>query len=150
MKVKAKSVISRRIIEKTFRADEKVTQAIVEKSQKQFLYREGDSYVFMDLEDYSQMSIPIERISDKKNFLIEGFDIGVLMYENDILDIELPPQVKMKVTKAEPGVKGNTSSGATKKVLVETGLEIEVPLFINEEEYVMVDTRSGDYISRAE
>jgi elongation factor P len=150
MKVKAKSVQTGRIIEKTFRADEKVTQAIVEKASKQYLYREGDMYVFMDTEDYTQMQVPSNRIGDNKNYLIEGEDISLLMYEEEILDIEIPPQVKMKVIKAEPGIKGNTATGATKKVTLETGLEVEVPLFINEGENVIVDTRTGEYVSRTD
>lgn len=150
MKVKAKNVRTGRIVEKTFRADEKVTQAIVERPSKQFLYRESDMFVFMDTEDYSQMHVSSDRIGDKKNYLIEGEDVNLVMYDNEILDIELPPQIKVKVTKAEPGVRGNTAQGATKKVTLETGLEVEVPLFVDEGEYVVVDTRTGEYISRAE
>jgi elongation factor P len=148
MKVKAKSVRTGRIMEKTFRADEKVTQAIVEKTAKQFLYSDGNSFVFMDTEDYSQMEVPNERIGDKKNYLVEGEDVSLVIYDNEILDIELPPQIKMKVVEAEPGIKGNTATGATKKITLETGLTLEVPLFINEGENIIVDTRTGAYVSR--
>lgn len=150
MKVKGKNVRTGRIVEKTYRADGKVTQAIIERISKQFLYRENNMFVFMDTEDYSQMHVPDDRIGDKKNYLIEGEDVNLVMYDNEILDIELPPKVKIKVTKAEPGVRGNTAQGATKKVTLESGLDIEVPLFVNEGEYIVVDTRTGKYISRAE
>ncbi len=150
MKVKAKNVRSGRIVEKTYRADEKVTQAIVESKKLQYLYRDGEDFVFMDTGDYSQLNVSNERIGDKRNYLIEGEEISIIMYDNSILDIDLPPQIKMKIVEAEPGVKGNTATGATKKIKLETGLQIEVPLFINEGENIIVDTRSGGYISRAE
>jgi elongation factor P len=150
MKVKTKNVSTGRIVEKTYRADEKVKQAIVEKSTKQFLYREGDDFIFMDNEDYTQMPVSINKLDGKEKYLKDGEDVGLLIYDNDVLDIDLPPQVQMKVTEAAPGVKGNTATGATKKVKLETGLEVEVPLFINEGERIVVDTRSGDYISRAD
>ncbi|MFH1416510.1 MAG: elongation factor P [Elusimicrobiota bacterium] len=150
MKVKAKNIISGKTIEKTFRADEKVTQAIVENRKVQYLYREGDMYVMMDIEDYSQMYVPVARLGERGNFLIEGNEVDLVMYNNEILDIEMPPQVRMKVVKADPGIKGNTATGATKKVRLETGHEIDVPLFINENDSVIVDTRSGEYVSRAD
>ena len=93
-------------------------------------------------------TIPGARVDGQ--ILLEGEDISLLMYDGEILDIEIPPQVKMKVTEAAPGIKGNTATGATKKVTVETGLEIEVPLFINEGENVIVDTRTGEYVSRTD
>lgn len=150
MKIKAKDVKGGRIIEKTYRADEKVTQAIIEKTSKQYLYKEGDTFVFMDTEDYSQMNVAESVIGDKKYYLVEGEEVNIMMYDAEILDIEVPPQIKLKVTEAEPGVKGNTATGATKKIKLETGLEIDVPLFINEGEHVNVDTRTGAYVSRAE
>jgi elongation factor P len=150
MKVKTKSVKTGKIIEKNFRADEKVIQAIVDTKTMQYLYNEGEALVFMDTEDYSQMNVPIDRIGDKKNFLVEGNEVSIMMYEGEILDIDLLPQVNIKVKEAEPGLKGNTASGATKKVQLETGLELDVPLFINQGDIIVVDTRSGEYISRAE
>ena len=107
-------------------------------------------YVMMDMDDYSQMHVPVERLGGRGNFLIEGNEVDLVMYSGEILDMEMPPQVKMKVVKADPGVKGNTATGATKKVKLETGHEIDVPLFINENESVIVDTRSGEYVSRAD
>ncbi len=150
MKVKCKNVRTGQTVEKTFRANEKVTQAIIEKETKQFLYREGDMFVFMDTEDYTQMQVSCDILGVRKDYLIEGEDVELVMYEDEILDIELPAKIKMNVKEATPGVKGDTVSGATKKVKLETGLEIEVPLFINEGENVLVDTRTGKYISRAE
>jgi len=150
MKVKAKSIQSGRIIEKTFRADEKVTQAIVEKKKMQFLYKESENFVFMDTDDYSQMYVSKDAVADKSDYLIEGEEAELSTYEGGVLDIELPPQVKLKVVKAAPGIKGDTVSGGTKKVELETGLVLDVPLFINEGENIIVDTRNGEYVSRTD
>lgn len=150
MKVKAKNVSTGQIVEKTFRASEKVTQAIVEKKSMQYLYRDGEFLVFMDVGDYAQISVPAEQIGDMMNYLIEGNEIDLIMYGTEILDVELPAKIKMNVAEAAPGVKGNTVSGASKRVKLETGFEIEVPLFIEEGENIIVDTRTGEYISRSE
>lgn len=150
MKIKAKNVRTGRIIEKTYRADEKVTQAIVQRQPKQFLYRDGENFVFMDTGDYSQLEVPGDQIGDRKDFLVEGEEVVLSLYDSDVLDVELPPQVKMKVTEAAPGLKGDSVSGSTKKVKLETGLSLEVPLFINQGESIIVDTRTGAYISRAD
>ncbi len=150
MKVKAKNVSTGQIVEKTFRATEKVTQAIVEKKTMQFLYRDGESFVFMDTGDFSQLNVHSTLIGDKKEYLIEGNEADLIMYGTEILDVEFPPKIVMEVTQAAPGVKGNTVSGATKKVKLETGLEVDVPLFIEQGEKVIVDTRTGEYISRAD
>jgi len=150
MKVKAKNVSTGQIVEKTFRASEKVTQAIVEKKSMQYLYRDGEFLVFMDNGDYTQMSLPKEQIGESINYLIEGNEADLIMYGSEILDVDLPAKIKMNVSEAEPGIKGNTVSGGTKRVKLETGLEIDVPLFIEEGENIIVDTRTGEYISRTE
>ncbi|MFW6134454.1 MAG: elongation factor P [Elusimicrobiota bacterium] len=150
MKVKCRNIETGQIIRKTFRANEKVTQAIVDKKTMQFLYKEDSVYVFMDTQDYSQKRVSGDRIGNKKNFLVEGKEADLVVYEEQILDINLPPKVEMKVIKAPPGVKGNTVSGATKKVKLETGLEVDVPLFIEKGEKIIVDTRTAEYVSRAD
>lgn len=150
MRLKLKSVSRGRTIEKTYRANEKVTQALIEKEKKQFLYKEGDRYVFMDTTDYSQIQVQGDQLADKRNYLVEGEEVELMMYDGTILDVGLPVQVKIKVAKADPGIKGDTVSGATKKVELETGMIIEVPLFIEQGESIMVDTRTGEYISRTE
>lgn len=150
MRIKLKEIKKGRTVEKTYRADEKVVQAIVEKKTKQYLYKDGDRYIFMDLEDYSQIEVDESAIGEKVNFLIEGLEVELLTYDNDVLDVELPPQIKMKVTKSDPGVKGDSVSGSTKKVQLETGLMIDVPLFIEQDENIIVDTRSNQYISRTD
>jgi elongation factor P len=150
MKVKIKSVRSGKILEKTFRTKDKIVQAIVDKSTKQFLYKNGDKYVFMDTADYSQIEVPQSRLDGKKEYLIEGEEVDLTVYEGEVIEAELPPQIKMEVTVSSPGIKGDTVSGSTKKVTLETGLVVDVPLFINQGESIVVDTRTGEYVSRAD
>ena len=149
MKVKARDVETGQIQEKTFRANQTIQQAIVEKNPAQFLYREDSFYLFMNSEDYSQIRVDEKVVGDLKNFLMEGEEVQLLMYEGRALDIALPPQIEMKVVKAAPGLKGNTVSGATKTAETETGHKISVPLFIEMGDVVVVDTRTGEYKSRA-
>lgn len=150
MRMKLKSLVRGRTFEKTYRAEVKVTQAILEKTDKQFLYRENKDYVFMDMEDYSQLTVPESRIGDNKYYLLEGETVVLAMYEGDVLDIELPQKLKMKVVKAEPGLRGDSATGSTKKVELETGLVIDVPLFIEQEQSIIVDSRTGEYVTRAD
>ncbi len=150
MRVKAKNVTTGQIVQKNFRATEKVTQAIVEKKQAQFLYEEPGKYVFMDTEDYTHIYVDETIVGDKENFFVEGKELTLIMHESNVLDVELDPQVTLEVTQAAPGVKGNTVSGATKKVQLETGLKVDVPLFIETGERLVIDTRSGEYVSRAD
>lgn len=150
MKVKCKSVRGGQIVEKTFRASEKVPQAIVEKKTMQFLYKEGDRLVFMDTSDYSQVYVQEKFLAEKKGFLLEGEEIELAIYDGEVISAELPPQVRIKVIESAPGLKGDTVSGTTKKVKLETGLKIDVPLFINEGENILVDTRTGKYVSRGD
>ena len=150
MKVKLKSLTTGKTVEKTFRTNEKVVQAIVDKSAKQFLYKSGDKYVFMDTADYTQIEVPQSRLEGKEEYLIEGEEVELTVYEGEVIEVQLPPQIKMKVTVAAPGVKGDSVSGSTKKVNLETGLVVDVPLFIEQGEDIVIDTRTGDYVSRAD
>ncbi len=149
MKVKVKSVKSGKTLEKTFRTKDKIVQAIVDKSTKQFLYKNGDKYVFMDTGDYSQIEVSADCLAGKTDYLIEGEEIELTVYEGEVIEAELPPQIKLEVTVSSPGIKGDTVSGSTKKVTLETGLVVDVPLFIKQGESVIVDTRTGEYLSRA-
>ncbi len=135
-------------IEKTFRGGEKVPRAHLNKREMQYLYNDGDAYVFMDNENYEQLSIPADIIGDDVKWLLENMNIGVLIYNNDILGIDLPNFIELKVTQSEPGIKGDTATGATKAATLETGAQVQVPLFVNEGDVIRIDTRTGEYMER--
>ena len=137
------------VVERTFRAGEKVERAIIDKREMQFLYREGESYVFMDNENYEQLNVSPEALGESAGFMVEGSTAIVLMFGTEIIGIDLPASVELTISETEPGIQGDRVSGATKPATLETGLVVAVPLFINPGERVKVDTRSGDYLSRA-
>jgi len=137
------------VVEHTFRAKEPVEQAIVEKRPLEYLYRDGSYYYLMDPETYDQIPVSPELFGGKEVFLKENTDLLVLFHGSDILDITLPDSVVLQVVDAPPGVKGDTASGATKPVTLETGATVQVPLFVNKGDSVRVDTRSGQYLERA-
>jgi elongation factor P len=114
----------------------------------QYLYKDGDNFIFMDLETYEQTTVPEGTVGDTANFLVENQELSVFIRNGKAVTMELPPAVHLKVAEAEPGLKGDTSSGATKPVTLETGLVIQAPLFVNEGETLKVDTRTGRYIER--
>ena len=137
------------VVEKTFRAGEKVEKAHIEKKEMQFLYSEGNDYYFMDTETYDQIPIPIEVLGEEiTRFLKENMNIQVMNYKEETIGVELPNTVVLKVVETEPGVKGDTASNVTKAATVETGAVIRVPLFVNEGDELVIDTRTGDYVSR--
>jgi len=137
------------VIDRTFRADEKVQQAVIDKREMQFLYREGDDYVFMDNETYDQLHVAKDSIGDAPNYLKEGDTAVLPMYNQEVVGIDLPAAVELTVTDTEPGMQGDRVSGARKPATLETGLVVQVPLFVNIGERIKVDTRSGEYLSRA-
>ncbi len=149
VRTKLKNVRTGAVIDRTFRADEKVTLATIDKREMQFLYREGADYVFMDNENYDQLQVPSDSIGDAINFLKEGDTAVLPMYNDEIVGIELPAAVELEVTDTEPGMQGDRVSGARKAATLETGLIVQVPLFVNVGDRVKVDTRSSDYLSRA-
>ncbi|MFP4148838.1 MAG: elongation factor P [Nitriliruptoraceae bacterium] len=149
VRTKLKEVETGKIVERTFRAGEDVEQAIVTRTTLQFLYREGSDFVLMDTSTYEQSHAPAEAIGDAASYLLEGDELTVQLYEGRILGVELPASKELEVTETDPGFAGNTATSATKPATLETGLEIQVPLFIEPGERVKVDTRSGSYISRA-
>lgn len=136
-------------LDKTFRADEKVEQAVVDKTGMQFLYRDADDYVFMDNTTYEQVHVSPAALGSAAQFLVEGATVQLEFYKDEVIGTELPAAVELSVTQTEPGLQGDRVSGARKPATLETGLVVQVPLFINEGERIKVDTRTGDYTNRA-
>jgi elongation factor P len=148
VRTKLKKVETGQVVDKTFRAGEKVEEAVLEHRKMQFLYKDGDNYIFMDTENYEQMPVGSDGVGDTADFLVENQELSLFIRQGKVVTMELPASVRLKVAKAEPGLKGDTSSGATKPVTLETGLVLQVPLFVNEGDSIKVDTRSGRYIER--
>jgi len=148
VRTKLRNVRSGAVLDRTFKADEKVGLAILDKREMQYLYREGDSFVFMDTETYEQSSVPAEVVGDASRYLTEGFAPIVSMYEGTPIAVELPASVVLSVSRTDPGVKGDRVSGALKPASLETGLTVQVPLFVGEGDRVKVDTRTGQYLTR--
>ncbi len=149
VRTKLKMVPDGKVVERTFRAGEELEQAIVVRKELQYLYQDGEAYVFMDTETYDQTFVPEDVVVDAMKWTKESDIIELTFYEGEVIDFDLPANVVLEVTETEPGVAGNTVSGATKPATLETGAEVQVPLFLNIGEKIKVDTRSGDYISRA-
>ena len=149
VRTKLKNRRSGAIVEKTFRAGEKVEKAHIEKREMQYLYNEGKDYYFMNTENYDQISLSAEQLGeDNIKFLKENIMIQVMIYKEETIGIDLPNTVVLKVIETEPGVKGDTASNVTKAATVETGAVIRVPLFVNEGDELVIDTRNGEYVSR--
>jgi elongation factor P len=144
-----KGVQSGKTVDRTFRAGEDVEQAILERRPLQYLYREGDSFVFMDTEHFEQTYVPLSALADSTKWIKEGDTIDLVFHDGEVVDLNLPASVELAITETEPGIQGDRVSGATKPATVETGAVVQVPLFINVGERIKVDTRSGAYISRA-
>ena len=148
VRTKLKDISSGKIIDETFNAGVKLEFLKIEAKEMQFLYNDSDSYIFMDNSTYEQFNIPNEGINETKNFLKPGMNVDLLFDGADVLDVRLPAHVELNVTDTEPGVKGNTATGATKPATVETGYTLQVPLFIDIDDQLKIDTRSGEYIER--
>lgn len=146
---KLKNLRNGNVVEKTFRAGENVGRAHVENRAVQYLYNSGNEYTFMDNETYDQFTLDRKQLEWELNFLKENMTVNISSYQGEIIGISLPNSVELKVVETEPGVKGNTATGATKNAKLETGLNVQVPLFINEGDVLLIDTRDGRYISRA-
>jgi elongation factor P len=149
VRTKLKNVRTGAVLERTFRADERVEQAIVDKREMQLLYRDGTDYVFMDVTSYDQMHVSPATLGDAAQFVKEGDNAVLQMYAGEIVGVDLPAAVELSVAETEPGVQGDRVSGARKPATLETGLVVQVPLFVNPGERIKVDTRSGEYITRA-
>jgi len=148
VRTKIKNLVNGRSVERTFRSGEKCQEANVEERTMQYLYHDGDSLVFMDTESYEQTPISEEGVGDAKQFLKENTNVEVLFWNGKPINIDPPQFVELEVTKSDPGLKGDTSSGATKPATLETGAEIQVPLFIKEGDILRIDTRTGEYVER--
>jgi elongation factor P len=145
---KLKNVLTGKVVEKTFNAGVKVETASVDKREMNYLYNDGSGYVFMDNQNYEQMTLSEEVVGDGKNYLLENQGAVVAVYEGNPIYVELPANVVLEITYTEPGLQGDRSSGGTKPATLETGLQIQVPLFIEQNVKVRVDTRTGEYLGR--
>ncbi len=148
VRTKLKNVLSGKVVDKTFNAGVKVETANVDKRAMQFSYKDGESFVFMEMDTNDQIFVSPEVVGDNADYLLEGFEAVVAMYEGNPLYIELPAAVELVVEYTEPGVQGDRSTGGTKPAKLETGATIGVPLFITTGEKIKVDTRSGEYLGR--
>ena len=149
MRTKIRNVRTGAIIEQTFKSGEKFKEATMERKKKQYLYNDGGTYTFMDQETFDQISVPIEKIGEIARYLKENMEVNALYLEDEFLALDLPASVELKVTQTVPGVKGDSVSNVTKPATLETGVEVLVPLFIKEGDTIRVDTRTGEYVSRA-
>jgi elongation factor P len=150
VRTKLKNVRTGAVLERTFRADEKVEQAVIDKREMQYLYRDGPQYVFMDNTSYDQLNVEAPTLGDAARYLKEGDSAVLSMYDSDIVGVDLPAAVELTVSETEPGLQGDRVSGARKPATLETGLVVSVPLFVNTGDRIKVDTRSGEYLTRAQ
>lgn len=144
-----KNVRTGAVLDRTFRAGEKVERAVIDNRDMQFLYRDGADFVFMDSTTYEQITVSPQTLGDAANYLVENATAVLRMYGEEVVGVELPAAVELTITQTEPGVQGDRVSGARKPATLETGLVVQVPLFVNPGDRIKVDTRSGEYLTRA-
>jgi elongation factor P len=149
VRTKLKRVAGGAVLERTFRADEKVPLAVIDKREMQYLYREGDALVFMDNETYDQLQVQTSELGATVSYLKEGDSAILQMYQSRVVGVDLPAAVELAVAETEPGLQGDRVSGARKPATLETGLVVQVPLFVEPGERIKVDTRTGEYLARA-
>lgn len=148
VRTKLRNLRTGAVIERTFRAGEKVPQVRVERREMQYLYNDGENYVFMDTSNFEQLSLSRDKLEEQARFLKDDMLVYVLLYEGETIGVELPNFVDLKVVHTEPGVRGDTATGGSKPATLETGAVVQVPLFIEEGDVVRIDTRTGEYIER--
>jgi elongation factor P len=148
VRTKLKNVQTGNTVERTFRAGEMVPQAVIEKKDMQHTYREGDDFVFMDMETYEEARLTADQIGPQVKYLKEEMAVNVVTWQERVLEVELPNSVVLEVTETDPGVKGDTATGGTKPAIVETGAQVMVPLFISVGEKIKIDTRNDSYLGR--
>ena len=148
VKTKLKNITSGGVVDKTFRADEEIEQAYIDKQKFQFLYNDTDDFIFMNMESFNQISILEYLITDNINLLKPNQEVTISMYEETPIDIILPTTINLLVTKAEPAVKGDSVNSSTKEITCETGLTLQVPMFVNENDTIKIDTKTKSYITR--
>ena len=149
VRMKLKNAETGQVLDRTFRADENVEQAFIDRRDHQYLYRDDLGFHFMDLEDFGQLALGADEVGDAKDYLVDGMSLSLPMHTGQPIGVDLPAAVELEVTYAEPAVKGDTRTGATKPVRLQTGLEIQVPLFVEQGDRVKVDTRTGEYLTRS-
>lgn len=149
LRTKLKNLVTGAVMDKTFQGSEAVDEADITKSKAQYTYKDGNEYNFMDNATYEQFVLSKEALGDNANYLKEGTEVTLLNFNGNPINIELPIKIKLKVTEAPPGVKGNTVSTGGKVVTLETGLKVTTPLFVNEGDEIIVNTERGEYVSRA-
>jgi elongation factor P len=148
VRMKLKNIETGQVLDRTFRADENVDQAIIERRDHQYLYQDDLGFHFMNLDDYGQIALSGADVGSAAGYLVEGMTASLSLYKGTPIAVELPAAVELEVTYAEPAVKGDTRTGATKPVTLQTGIQIQVPLFVEQGDRVKVDTRSGEYLTR--
>ena len=148
VRMKLKKLETGQVLDRTFRADENVQQAVIDRSDHQYLYSDDLGYHFMNLSDYGQLAISPDDVGEASDYLVDGLTVSLSMFQGTPIGVDMPPSVEMEVTYAEPGAKGDTRTGATKTVTLETGIDIQVPLFVEQGDMVKVDTRTGAYQTR--
>jgi len=148
VRMKLKNLRTGAVVDRTFRADENVPQAIVDRRDHQYLYRDDLGFYFMNMETFGQLMVDVDEVGDAADYLVEGMTVMLPLYEEHPLGVELAASVDLEVTQADPGFKGDRVSGATKPVTVQTGLVVQAPLFVDAGDTIKVDTRTGDYITR--
>ena len=149
VRTRLKNIMSGKVVDRTFNAGVKVEVASVDKREMQYLYREGEDFVFMDTEDYDQPRVPAAVVGDAANYLLEEQTVTVAFNEGNALYVDMPAAVELTISQTDPGVQGDRSTGGTKPATLETGATVQVPLFISTGEKVKVDTRTGQYLGRA-
>ena len=148
VRTKLKDVMSGNVLERTFNPTEKVQEAQIDRQDMQYLYNDGDTYYFMDNATYEQLPLSKEELGDTLNYLIDNMEVKVLSFKGKVFGIEPPLFVELEITYTEPGFKGDTSTGATKPAITQTGYEVRVPLFVNIGDKIRIDTRTGEYMER--
>lgn len=149
VRTKLKNFRSGGTVERTFRAGEKIAKAHIELKQMQYLYSSDEEYFFMDVQNYEQIALRAEDLGDAPKYLLENMTMGIQFFEGKAVGVELPTTVNLEVTQTEPGFRGDTAQGATKPATLQTGITVQVPLFVEQGEMVRIDTRTGEYLSRA-
>lgn len=149
LRAKMKNLITGQMLDMTFQQSDSIEEANLERKKANYQYRDGEEFMFMDNDTYEQFALSTDAVGDRANYIKEGEDVTVMYYEEKPVTVEVPPKVVLEVTQAPPGIKGDSASNVTKKVTVETGYELNVPLFINEGEKIRVNTETGAYVERA-
>jgi elongation factor P len=148
VRTKLKNVMTGSVLERTFNPTDKYPKAHIETKEMQYLYNDGELYYFMDTETFEQLPLNREQVDDAINFIVENMNVTIKFYKNEPFSVEAPNFVELEIVEAEPGVRGDTATGATKPAILETGYRITVPLFVNQGERVRIDTRTGEYMER--